>query len=49
MTEVASIPQDHGAGARVEEIWIEPGQAMRRYWRGLRHFHHTERTFADVI
>ncbi len=46
MTEVASIPQGHGAGARVEEIWIEPSQAMRHYWHDLWHFH---RTFADVI
>jgi hypothetical protein len=49
VTEVASLPQDHGAGARVEEIWIEPDQAMLHDWRDLRHVHHTERTFADVI
>jgi hypothetical protein len=49
MTDAAYMPQDHGAGARVEEIWNEPSQAMRHDWRGLRHFHHTERTFADVI
>jgi lipopolysaccharide transport system permease protein len=35
MTDVASILHEHGAGARIEEIWIEPGGAMRHYWRDL--------------
>lgn len=38
MTEVASIHHEHGTATRVEEIWIEPGQAMRHYWRDLWHY-----------
>ncbi len=35
---MASIPQERGAAARVEEIWIEPGGALRHYWRDLWHY-----------
>ena len=28
----------HDAGTQVDEIWIEPGQAVRTYWRDLWHY-----------